>query len=76
MAGKRYTTWGPVRGDCGHEHRTMRAACECVERDQRGCAKQGGYTDRHLRVLDPGHTVNEYDTTQGPGRMIKPEEAE
>ena len=54
----------------------MRAACECVERDQRGCAKQGGYTDRHLRVLDPGHTVNEYDTTQGPGRMIKPEEAE
>ena len=41
-----YTTRGSVRGECGHAHRTYRAAARCAERDQRLCAAAGGYSDR------------------------------
>ena len=74
MADIRYTTWGSVRGGCGHEHRTLLAAYKCVRRDQRGCAGQGGYSDRHVRALDPEHTRGECDTTQGPGRTLTGDE--
>ena len=41
-----WTTIGDVRGCCGHEHRSRDAAETCLRRDQRGCAAQGGYSDR------------------------------
>lgn len=47
-----YTTWGDVRGGCGHRHKTIAAAEQCIERDSAGCQRQGGYTDRHVRVLE------------------------
>lgn len=41
-----WTTDGPVRGHCGHKHRTEAAAERCLAKDQRGCHSQGGYSDR------------------------------
>lgn len=43
-----YHVWGSVRGGCGHNHRTIRGAVTCLLRDQRGCASQGGYSDRGI----------------------------
>ena len=47
-----YTTKGSVRGCCGHKHRTIGAAHSCIERDQKGCEKQGGYSDRYIERCD------------------------
>jgi hypothetical protein len=41
-----YTTYGSVRGDCGHQHQTHEAAQRCADRDMRGCRRAGGYSDR------------------------------
>lgn len=43
-----YTTLGPVRGCCGHKHLTIRTAAECMARDDAGCRRQGGYSDRRV----------------------------
>ena len=48
-----YTNTGPVRGECGHRHRTRATASECLERDRRGCASQGGYSDRRTHATEP-----------------------
>lgn len=48
-----YTTRGLVRGACGHQHRTLRAAVRCIERDLR----QVG-TDREVVRAD-GSPLNE-----------------
>jgi len=47
-----YTTIGSVRGCCGHRHRSLETAEECLERDRRGCARHGGYSDRDVVVAD------------------------
>jgi len=47
-----YTTKGPVRGSCGHNHRTIATACKCMQRDQSGCRSQGGYSDREVVRAD------------------------
>ena len=51
---KRYTTWGTVRGGCGHRHTTAALAQDCVVRDDRGCKRSGGYSDRSVRVIGMG----------------------
>lgn len=66
-----YTTWGPVTGDCGHLHKTKAAARLCIEKHQCGCAKQGGYSDRHVREVDGPEDLQRYDVTQGPGRRLQ-----
>jgi len=43
-----YTTTGSIRGCCGHTHRSEETATKCLERDRRGCASQGGYSDRRV----------------------------
>jgi len=43
-----YTTRGDVRGECGHQHRSLRTAEKCRQRDADGCRGQGGYSDRHV----------------------------
>ena len=65
-----YTTWGPIRGCCGHLHRTYETAVRCISRDHRGCVKQGGYTDRMLRVVDSREEIDAYDVTRGAGREL------
>lgn len=47
---RRYITIGSVRG-IGSTHRSLRAACEAVKRDQRDCARTGGYSDRTVKAL-------------------------
>ena len=43
-----YTTHGSVRGGYGHAHKSQQTAEKCLRRDQRGCASQGGYSDRRV----------------------------
>lgn len=47
-----YTTKGSVRGSCGHNHRTISAACKCAAEDMAACQKQGGYSDRSVCRTD------------------------
>ncbi len=47
-----YTTDGEIRGSCGHRHRSIETARECVSRDRRGCRRQGGYSDRNVVRCD------------------------
>jgi len=47
-----YTTKGPVRGCCGHEHRSIETAFRCLAADQSGCRRQGGYSDRSVVRVD------------------------
>ena len=49
-----YMTTGQVRGRCAHAHRTLRGAWECIARDARGCATQGGYSDRYVVAVRNG----------------------
>lgn len=42
----RYICSGDVRGECGVRHLSPAAAKECIARDHRACARQGGYSDR------------------------------
>ena len=49
----RYTTVGSVRGRCSHAHRSLDTALACIDRDHRGCQRQGGYSDRRvMRLVD------------------------
>lgn len=47
-----YTCIGSVRGACPHKHRTLCGAVRCLAHDQRGCASQGGYSDRFVVPSD------------------------
>ena len=62
-----YTNIGSVRGSCGHTHRTVSGAIRCLDRDQSGCAGQGGYSDRVIKDSD-GNVVP--TTTDDSGRTI------
>lgn len=46
---KTYTAWGPVRGGCRHNHKSMKAAETCAAKDRRECRELGGgaYSDRY-----------------------------
>lgn len=66
-----YTTWGSVRGCCGHAHESQDAAEKCIARDHRGCASQGGYSDREVRIIESRKELEEYDVTKGPGRPVE-----
>jgi len=59
----RYTTKGNVRGSCGHQHRSIRTAEKCRQRDAAGCRSQGGYSDRFVVRID-GEPLNrsEFDS--------------
>ena len=61
-----YTTEGNVRSDCGHTHRTLKTAYECLRKDERGCRKQGGYSDRKVvRVmLENNDVIRTYPLTE------------
>lgn len=48
----RYSCIGEIRGSCGHSHLTLRTAAKCILHDARGCARQGGYSDRRVRHAD------------------------
>ncbi len=62
-----YTTWGAVRGDCGHAHRSAGAAERCARADSAGCRTHGGYSDREARAIASRRDLLNYDVTRGPG---------
>lgn len=63
-----YTTWGPIRGGCGHAHRTIEAARRCVEKDVRTHRRRGGFSDRLVVFIEARSCLASYDVTRGPGR--------
>lgn len=44
-----------IRGECGHRHNTIKGAARCQRQEDRICKRQGGYSDRTLRVRDELH---------------------
>lgn len=50
--GDHYECIGSVRGWCGHKHTSLDAAVRCQRSDRAGCARQGGYSDRQIFVMD------------------------
>lgn len=52
----RYTTIGPLRGRCGHQHKTIESAVKCLDEDEAWCRERGvgGHTDRRIVVLGAG----------------------
>ena len=55
-----YTTKGSIRGSCGHQHRSVRTAVECVAMDQAACKSQHGYSDRRV-VNGDGSELDDQD---------------
>jgi hypothetical protein len=51
---EKWTCEGSVCGECGHTHRSLDAALRCCAVHHRGCATQGGYSDRRPVRLDHG----------------------
>ena len=56
-----YTTWGNIRGDCGHIHPTLEDGVGCLDRDLSWVSAKGDglFTDRWLfgLVLYPGGEI-------------------
>lgn len=71
-----YTTWGPVRGCCGHYHQSTETAQRCLDADASGCQGQGGYSDRHIRAITTRADVRRYDVTMGPGQAVEDQDDE
>lgn len=55
-----YRVTGKVRGDCGHEHTTLRGAAKCCVADEIACEGLGGgaYSDRRV-VREDGAPLSE-----------------
>ena len=64
-----YRCVGDIRGDCGHEHKTIAGAARCLARDEAECAGQGGYSDREL-VDSDGHEYLEVEMSTGTGWVV------
>jgi hypothetical protein len=66
-----YSTYGSVRGCCGHRHNTIDAAEACLAKDQDGCRSQRGYSDRSVvEVDDQGRLYHDLAADEwivGPG---------
>ncbi len=76
MENKLYTTWGSVRGDCGHAHKTVKKAMACLQRDRNDCASLPGgncYSDREIRAIESVADLHNYDVTVGPGERTEEE---
>lgn len=65
-----FRTYGEIRGDCGHVHRTLQGAQKCLARDIAGCKSQGGYSDRQIRIVFD----NTYPLGRALGRALTEEE--
>ncbi len=65
-----FTCWGKVRGGCDQVHDTTEEAAVCQGLDQEGCKAQGGYSDRHTRIIQSEEELKSYDVTKGPGKKL------
>jgi len=56
-----FTTYGSVRGCCGHRHDLLSDARACVAADGGVCASQGGYSDRDVVIVgDDGYLYADF----------------
>ncbi len=54
-----YTTGSDQIADCcGHKHRTMQTALDCLAQHQTGCHAQGGYSRRDVQRVTDGAPVD------------------
>ena len=69
-----YTTWSPVRGGCGHLHRSCHTARLCAKKDQRRRRKSRGscFDDRKVRRVASRSELHEYHDGSGPGEIVWP----
>jgi hypothetical protein len=58
---RRWTTWGSVRGMGPLRSEKSDAERDLVD-DDKGCASQGGYSDRRLCTVDADGWVNDAET--------------
>lgn len=54
-----YTTRGPIRGTCGHQHRSHEAAYKCVRRESATQARHNCMTDRQVVAVIDGRAIVE-----------------
>jgi hypothetical protein len=66
-----FTTWGSVRGCCGHAHRSIEAAVKCIKADRAACKRQGGYSDREVREYSKPHLLKYWHVSMGPGHGLR-----
>lgn len=52
----RFTTEGPLRGRCGHQHKNIESAVKCLDDDEAWCRERGGggHSDRQIFVVGAG----------------------
>ncbi len=55
-----YTTYGSVRGGCGHKHRSRQTAERCAYRDQDNCNSIRCYSDRRVLPVDSDELPTSY----------------
>lgn len=64
-----FTTYGPVRGCCGHKHESRQEADRCLQNDQEGCRSQRGYSDRSVVLVGSDgylyHDVGQIEAEDG-----------
>jgi hypothetical protein len=56
-----YTTEGPTRGGCGHQHQALRTALRCLLRERRACLSLGVHSDRAV-VRGDGSPLSDEET--------------
>lgn len=61
----RYVTWGSIRG-MGPIRKTIEQAERDLRADQRGCRRQGGYSDRFVYAIDADGYVVGLNLDGGP----------
>lgn len=61
------TTWGKIRGCCGHLHRTIEAAEACLARHMANCRSKGEYSDRRVFMLSGWEEICSYGLSCNPG---------
>lgn len=70
-----YATYGNVRGLGPTLHRTLDAAQAAVARDQAGCRKQGGYSDRDVYLVDQDRFLRPLWTAHEEGDILETSDA-
>ncbi len=74
-----YTTEGPLRGRCGHKHRDLESAVDCLDAEEQRCVALGGHTDRRVVFMAPGvkRALNEEELTAvARYRLLPPGDAQ
>jgi hypothetical protein len=52
-----YTTRGPIRGCCGHQHKTHAAAYRCVAQESATQSRHNCMTDRQIVAVIAGRAI-------------------